>query len=437
MRYKLRLAIAALSLPAFSTLAMAQNSSQADSAVVLFVHGRVEITRNADIIPARRGDNVTGDDRITTYAASSAQLRFTDGSLLALRPETELVIAQYRYSAGSDDNAQETDLIRGGLRAVSGALGRATPEKVNFSTPVATMGIRGTGLQILHLNPGQQLPAASVGTYLLVESGQVAMITDAGEQLVGPGEFFFVSAPLDFPRALTPADLNVMAPPAGDGTTAPAQQNQSDTDTDTLAPALPVPAPDVSSPPDLSDLLLQVSFTLSGIVDQQVQQEQASNVVATIVDDVLAQQPVPDPDPPAPPETPPPPPPETPPAPPPETPPAPPPETPPAPPPETPPAPPPETPPVPPPETPPAPPPETPPAPPPETPPAPPPETPPAPPPETPPAPPPETPPAPPPDTPPAPPPDTPPAPPPDTPPAPPPVTRPAPPPETPPAPPP
>ncbi|MDP1756562.1 MAG: FecR domain-containing protein, partial [Pseudohongiella sp.] len=299
MRYKLRLAIAALSLPAFSTLAMAQNSSQADGAVVLFVHGRVEITRNADVIPARRGDNVTGDDRITTYAASSAQLRFTDGSLLALRPETELVIAQYRYSAGSDDNAQETDLIRGGLRAVSGALGRATPEKVNFSTPVATMGIRGTGLQILHLNPGQQLPAASVGTYLLVESGQVAMITAAGEQLVGPGEFFFVSTPLDFPRALTLAELSVMAPPAGDGTTAPAQQNQSDTDTDTLAPALPVPAPDVSSPPDLSDLLLQVSFVLSGNVDQQVQQDQASNVVATIVDDVLAQQPVPDPDPPA------------------------------------------------------------------------------------------------------------------------------------------
>jgi hypothetical protein len=95
--------------------------------------------------------------------------------LLALRPETELVIAQYRFAPDSDNNVQETDLIRGGLRAVSGALGRATPERVNFNTPVATMGIRGTGLQIVHLDPGQQVPADSVGTYLLVESGQVIL----------------------------------------------------------------------------------------------------------------------------------------------------------------------------------------------------------------------------------------------------------------------
>ena len=146
MRHKLRLAIAALSLPALSSMAVAQNNNQADTAVVLFVHGRVEITRNADVLPARRGDDVFSADRITTYAASSAQLRFSDGSLLALRPETQLVIAQYAFEPDSDDNAQETDLIRGGLRAVSGALGRATPERVTFNTPVATMGIRGTGL---------------------------------------------------------------------------------------------------------------------------------------------------------------------------------------------------------------------------------------------------------------------------------------------------
>ena len=126
MNWKLRKSIALLVVPALASLPAYGQESNSEGRI-LFVHGRVEIVSNEVSRAAQRGDNVAGTDRIITYAASSAQIRFSDGSLLALRPDTELIIAEYRYQPGGSDNAQETDLVRGSLRAVSGALGRATP----------------------------------------------------------------------------------------------------------------------------------------------------------------------------------------------------------------------------------------------------------------------------------------------------------------------
>lgn len=228
MKHTLRRAIAAISLATAPGL-FAQ--SPGVDATVLFVHGRVEIIDSSGVRAARRGDTITSSDRIITHAASSAQIRFSDGSLLALRPDTELVVSQYVYQPGSDTNVQQTDLIRGSLRAVSGAIGQATPERVTYNTPVATMGIRGTSLQVVHLVPGQQIPAELVGSYLYVETGQVAITTDAGEIVVLPGQLFFVSSVTDLPLARTDVVLTIVQTPSGDGT-AP-EQEQTDTDTQT------------------------------------------------------------------------------------------------------------------------------------------------------------------------------------------------------------
>ena len=120
---------------------------------------------------------------------------FSDNSLVAVRPESTFLIEEYEYDENNPDaSVQRTQLVRGGLRAVTGAIGRAKPENVEFKTPVATMGIRGTVLSIVHVPLGQggdfnDLPE---GTFVQVEQGSVEVSNNGGSQLIGAGETFYV-----------------------------------------------------------------------------------------------------------------------------------------------------------------------------------------------------------------------------------------------------
>lgn len=44
-------------------------------------------------------------------------------------------------------------LLKGSLRAITGAVGKRVPANVTFSTPVATMGIRGTVIGLIYVPP--------------------------------------------------------------------------------------------------------------------------------------------------------------------------------------------------------------------------------------------------------------------------------------------
>src|SRR5690606_30875189 len=53
---------------------------------LLFVHGNVSINRAQQTAPAERGTALFNSDTIHTEAASSAQIRFLDDALVAVRP---------------------------------------------------------------------------------------------------------------------------------------------------------------------------------------------------------------------------------------------------------------------------------------------------------------------------------------------------------------
>lgn len=91
-----------------------------------------------------RGQPVHEGDRITVAPASGVVLRLDDGTRLTLRPDTELVLRAWRQGADGQDGAGVLDLVRGGLRALTGAITRQSPDAARVHTPVATIGIRGT-----------------------------------------------------------------------------------------------------------------------------------------------------------------------------------------------------------------------------------------------------------------------------------------------------
>ena len=75
-----------------------------------------------------------------------AQLKLTDGGFVALDPNTEYVIEDYRFDQASSDSGRSFfNLVRGGVRFVTGAIGKVKRKNWRMRTAVATIGIRGTG----------------------------------------------------------------------------------------------------------------------------------------------------------------------------------------------------------------------------------------------------------------------------------------------------
>jgi hypothetical protein len=112
-----------------------------------------------------------------------------DGGHMALRRDTRMRVDQFHY-AGVEDGSERSvlSLLKGGLRAVTGAIGRINKPNYRIATPSATIGIRGTDFEPMVVLPPPQGDAAlgAPGTYVRVNSGAVTMENRAGSIVVGP-----------------------------------------------------------------------------------------------------------------------------------------------------------------------------------------------------------------------------------------------------------
>ncbi len=91
-----------------------------------------------------KGLVVKEGDRLTTADGASAILKLQDGTRMTVRPNSELVLSQFKYREGAVDNSLVMGLLRGGLRAITGVIAKGGPNAARITTPTATIGIRGT-----------------------------------------------------------------------------------------------------------------------------------------------------------------------------------------------------------------------------------------------------------------------------------------------------
>jgi hypothetical protein len=89
-----------------------------------------------------RSDSVFEGDLITTGANSYAVVEFVDGAKATIRPNSELKIESYQFNRSQDGAL--LNLVKGGLRAVTGQIAHNKPESFKVKTNVATLGVRGT-----------------------------------------------------------------------------------------------------------------------------------------------------------------------------------------------------------------------------------------------------------------------------------------------------
>jgi len=164
---------------------------------VLLAAGEVVAVRVGRETPLATGSPIENGDILRTGEASSAQLRFEDGSIVAMRSKSAFHVADFRFT-GADDGVSQAAfrLLQGGLRTLTGLIGRNRPDRYRMSTVLATVGIRGTAYALVQCEADcddDEGGRAPDGTYGLVYEGRVAVGNAAGEADFGVDEAFFVA----------------------------------------------------------------------------------------------------------------------------------------------------------------------------------------------------------------------------------------------------
>ena len=146
-----------------------------------------------------RNSEVNPGDVLTTEQDSYAQVNFSDGSSITLRPNTSVKVEAYRFDkAQPQEDSSFLRLLKGGMRTVTGLIGRrGNHDAYKIGTNQATIGIRGSSGDTLECSQGcpgvtptsGKLPP---GMYHATHTGSYIVQNDAGSQTVGPGQFSYV-----------------------------------------------------------------------------------------------------------------------------------------------------------------------------------------------------------------------------------------------------
>jgi len=139
---------------------------------------------------------VESGDTLTTAAGTYALVRFIDNSELTLKPGTTVVVDRYTFDAAQpqQDSAAFT-LVKGGLRSVTGLLGKRNKDKFVMKTPGATIGLRGTTFFLEYLtgkNDVDPSPGLEPGLHVHVSSGGISLVNGAGQFRYDAGQFGYI-----------------------------------------------------------------------------------------------------------------------------------------------------------------------------------------------------------------------------------------------------
>lgn len=145
------------------------------------LQGIATITHQGASKPLKAGDAVASEAILETGPASKLLVSFVDGTTLTLGPNADVVIDEFVYNPNGGKNSAALRVTAGAARFVAGALEQVGgTEAIKVSTPVATIGIRGTDFFIEMQD--QHLSVALFSGY------RVAVTNPAGETVLRPGE---------------------------------------------------------------------------------------------------------------------------------------------------------------------------------------------------------------------------------------------------------
>lgn len=163
--------------------------------------GEVEFSRGVGFAQAPgegprtlgRGLPLREGDRLTTSEGASAIIKLQDGTRMTLRPNSELVLSQYRFREDAPDNSMLMQLVRGGFRAITGVIAKNSPNAARVQTSTATIGIRGTdfdarvcstdcGAESARISESARPNAVQASAKIVNAQGEISAVDAAGQR---------------------------------------------------------------------------------------------------------------------------------------------------------------------------------------------------------------------------------------------------------------
>ncbi len=181
-----------------------------------------KVTHLSGVLTAKRTDGTTKlisvksdvqeGDTLSTERDTYARVKFADGGEVVLRPGSQLKIDAYSFDRAKPeaDNIL-VSMLKGGMRAVTGLVGKRNRDAVSFGAVTATIGIRGTHFgALICQNDCGGVPTVSGkppenGLHLDVADGAIVVKNAAGQQVITTGQFGFVQSANSLPVVVPPS----------------------------------------------------------------------------------------------------------------------------------------------------------------------------------------------------------------------------------------
>jgi hypothetical protein len=146
---------------------------------ILKLQGSAVATANTGFSrPLQEGSTVLVGDRISTGADSRLRLRMTDGAVVILGSTSTMTVDTWDQDANV--GRAVLNVVEGVFLAASGAIARLGPDRMVVTTPVATLGVRGTEIW------GDALPDR-LAVALLSGTGVVVTTPQGSVEMTAPG----------------------------------------------------------------------------------------------------------------------------------------------------------------------------------------------------------------------------------------------------------
>jgi len=218
---------------AMSGLSFAQGAQGYVQEVSGDVMGQVGPGRPAHVA---KGQTLVNNATVTTGPQSFAVLKFEDGTAVLLKENTSFQVQHYTYNPKAPENANAIfNLVRGGLRMITGLVTSRNRDALKVATPLATIGIRGTEFMAVLVNPlylqviNGAITATNAAGTVAFSAGQTGVVTSSttlGSLIpvsqVPPGVFQMPNVPLTPVPATIPSGTPVGGTIAGGGAAATA-----------------------------------------------------------------------------------------------------------------------------------------------------------------------------------------------------------------------
>jgi hypothetical protein len=150
---------------AFNAITLAQAEEVIGVAAV--VRNEVDQALPTRVIRINAGENISRDEVVKTGPESGAKLVFSDNTNLSMGPGSTVTLNKFVYSGASRYEKATFELVKGAFRFTTGASDKRAYE---IQTPTATIGVRGTVLDI-------RVDAKVSDTLVVLQEGAASVCT--------------------------------------------------------------------------------------------------------------------------------------------------------------------------------------------------------------------------------------------------------------------